>query len=120
MPVTKSNLTDAEKIFINGAWRTILKVSKAMAAGTTDIVDPAGAFSVYVVGWQFSCDTDATTLKFIDSTPADLTLVQTFMKGGGEVVFPSGIVLLKTASTKKFQATVAVGTVTGTFWYVVF
>lgn len=116
-----ANRDDAAKVFIGGRWRTILQKSVSCAAGaTTDIVDPAGAFSVYVVGYKFSCDTDATTFSFIDSTPTTLTVAATYMKGGGEVVFPYKTKLLVTANSKKLQGVTVTGIVVVTVWYVVF
>ena len=113
-----NNQSAGTLIFLGGACRTIVKISLAMPIGTTNIVAAGGAGTyIYVVGWQFSCDTDATTFKFTDSTPADLTAVQTFMKGGGEVVFPYKTLLLKTAANTILQGVSLVGNVTGTVWY---
>jgi len=116
-----NNQADGTQIYLGGAWRTIAFIKFACPAGTTDIIAGVALQKIYVLGFQFSCDTDATTFKWVEETTGDLTNAQTFMKGGGEVVFPYKTLLFQTAVVlKKLQGTATVGTVTGTVWYVRF
>lgn len=109
---------EADQVVIAGVAHTVSRVAFDVNAGTTSVVAAVAAKKIYVVGLEFSVDTDATTFKLTENTVGDLHAAQTFMKGGGKVVGDRKTVLYATTTAnKELDVTTAGGKATGSLWY---
>ena len=110
--------SEADYIVFLGTARQVSRVAFAVNAVTATVIAAVAAQKIYVVGIEFSVDTDATTFKLTENTVGDLHAAQTFMKGGGKVVGDRKTILYATTTVNKaLDITTAVGKATGSLWY---
>ena len=96
-------------------------VIAASAGATTDIVAaPGTGLQIWVYGFQGTAGTAAGTVRFIDSTPANLTGAMDVVVGGGFAVQPGTDwekPLFKCATNTKLQMTTVTCTFNGVVQY---
>lgn len=110
--------SEADYIVFLGTARQVSRVAFDVNAVTTTVIAAVAAQKIYVVGIEFSVDTDATTFKLTENTIGDLHAAQTFMKGGGKVVGDRKTILYATTTVNKaLDITTAAGKATGSIWY---
>lgn len=113
--------SEADKVWIGGAPRTLSSVSFDVSATTTTVVNAVSGQKIYVVGVGFTVDTDSTTFKMTEVTLSDLFAAMTYMKGSGMVNNPPSRVLWPTTTANKaLSITTVGGKATGTLWYAQF
>jgi hypothetical protein len=100
-----------------------VNISAVTGANQQIVAAPGASKQIWVYGYSFTCDTDATTVAFQDEDDtAHATYGEGFKQYGGVNIPPSGnfaMPLFKVATNKALEADVAVGTIGGELHYAV-